>query len=101
MAKTISSNHGPEVQRQIDFLRQRSQAYNQVFARNIPTETVLDDLARFCRAGSSTFDPDPRVHALLEGRKEVWTRIANHLNMTEDQLYAVYVLGSKHVGREG
>ncbi len=58
-----------------------------------PASVVLADLSRFCRAGVSTFHTDPRVHALQEGRKEVWLRIAQHLNMTEDELYAVFVLG--------
>lgn len=51
---------------------------------------VLADLAKFCRANAPTFHPDPRVHAVAEGRREVWLRIANHLNLSDDQLYDIY-----------
>jgi len=44
-------------------------------------ERVLADLARFCRANESTFHADPRTHALLEGRREVWLRICGFLGV--------------------
>jgi len=47
-------------------------------------------LARFCRAHESTFAADPRAHAVLEGRREVWLRIQNHLNMETEQLWDLY-----------
>jgi hypothetical protein len=47
---------------------------------------VLADLARFCRADESTFNADPRVEGVLQGRREVWLRIAKHLNLTPDEL---------------
>lgn len=50
-----------------EFLARRRTAYVKTFANAFGEET-LADLARFCRAGASTFDPDPRVHALLEGQ---------------------------------
>ena len=51
---------------------------------------ALKDLARFCRANESTFNPDPRAHALLEGRREVWLRIQEHLQLTPEQIYALH-----------
>lgn len=42
---------------------------------------VIADLRDFCRANKSTFDADPRVHALLEGRREVVLRIFDMLNI--------------------
>ena len=51
-----------------------------------PGQAVLDDLARFCRADETTFHPDPRVHALMEGRREVWLRINEYLNLTPEDL---------------
>ena len=39
---------------------------------------VMEDLARFCRANASTFeqsDPNGRVSAFREGRREVYLRI--------------------------
>jgi 5-hydroxyisourate hydrolase-like protein (transthyretin family) len=67
-------------------LTTRKQAYLQTF-KGIPAEKVLADLARFCRANESTFNPDPRLAANLDGRREVWLRIQQHLNMTDDELY--------------
>lgn len=51
---------------------------------------VLADLAKFCRAQESTFHPDARVHAVAEGRREVWLRIAQHLNLSEDDLWRAF-----------
>lgn len=70
-----------------DFLRTRGQAYRKTF-KGIYGERVLVDLARFCRAGESTFHSDPRVEGVLQGRREVWLRITKHLNMTEDELWS-------------
>jgi hypothetical protein len=53
-------------------------------------EIVLSDLSRFCRARSSTaaVSPvsrqiDPLAMAMAEGRREVWLRIQQYLNMDE------------------
>jgi hypothetical protein len=51
---------------------------------------VLNDLAAFCRANKSTFHEDPRAHAVLEGRREVWLRIQQHLQLDEDALWKIY-----------
>jgi hypothetical protein len=51
---------------------------------------VLKDLAKFCRAHESTFHKDPRAHAVMEGRREVWLRIQNQLNLTDEELWALY-----------
>lgn len=93
MAKTVSSNESTETLRAIDYIRNRKRAYQQTFIKDMASEVVMADLAQFCRANKSTFDADPRVHALLEGRKEVWLRIAQHLNLTEDELYTIFVRG--------
>lgn len=47
---------------------------------------VLAELHGFCRANASTFDPDPRTHALLEGRREVWLRICALIHLTDAEL---------------
>lgn len=49
-------------------------------------ERMLADLRNFCRGNASTFDPDPRIHALLEGRREVLLRIINFLNVDSAEL---------------
>lgn len=77
-------------------LARRKEAYTRVFA-GVPTAddiaVVERDLAAFCRANVTTFDPDPRIHAALEGRREVYLRIAQFRTMTVDELFDVYALG--------
>ena len=72
-----------------DFIHSRRLAYVQTFAS--PTgQVVLADLARFCRANKTTFNADPRLHAVAEGRREVFLRIQEHLRLTDEQLWALY-----------
>ena len=81
------------------YLRSRRQAYQTVLKTNeIDARIVLEDLAKFCRAHESTFHQDPRLHAMLEGRREVWLRIAQHLELSEDQLWDIY--GNRSLPRE-
>ncbi len=70
-------------------LGDRRHVYRETF-KGPYAEVVLKDLARFCRAHESTFMPDDRAHALAEGRREVWLRIQNHLNLSPDELWALY-----------
>lgn len=81
------------IQTWIDKLRQtlgaRRYAYRATF-KGPHAEIVLMDLARFCRAHQSTFLPDARAHAVLEGRREVFLRIQNHLKLTDEQLWELY-----------
>lgn len=79
------------VSRTKDFLFTRQQAYQQTFnEESLSSQKVLEDLYRFCRGGDTTFNPDPRLHALLEGRREVWLRIQYHLKLDPDQLWKTY-----------
>lgn len=76
------------------FLHGRAQDYRDVFS-SPAGERVLADLARFCRAHESTFHADPRVHAVAEGRREVWLRIQRNLELTDEQLWGLYGLADK------
>lgn len=67
----------------------RRYAYRATFKGPL-AETVLLDLAQFCRATRSTFHEDARAHAVAEGRREVWLRIQEHLRMTENDLWSLY-----------
>ncbi len=50
-------------------------------------EHVLRDLRDFCGADRTTiFDPDIAVMARREGRREVFVRISNFLNLDEQQV---------------
>jgi hypothetical protein len=69
----------------------RWQAYRALFQDGdgkltAEADIVLGDLRDFCRGHQSTFDPDPRVHALMEGRREVWLRIAEALAIDEPMM---------------
>ncbi len=68
------------------FLSSRQQCYKQTFKGPV-ADVVLRDLARFCRANASTFHEDPRLHALAEGRREVWLRLQNHLQLSPAELF--------------
>lgn len=77
------------------FMRNRKMAYEHVFGKpdDQAVKAVFEDLAEFCRAYSSTFHADPRMHAALEGRREVWLRIQRHLKLKEDELIKFYTTG--------
>lgn len=80
--------------RVLDFLKRRKIDYQLTFS-SPAGERVLEDLARFCRATETCFHADPRLHAVAEGRREVFLRIAGHMNLTTDQLYLLYSGGPK------
>lgn len=71
------------------FLAERRTDYVKTF--DTPAgQKVLADLAKFCRAHESTFHSDARVHAVAEGRREVWLRIQQHLQLDDQTLWRVY-----------
>ena len=77
------------VQKAREYLDRRRRAYLTTFSGPVADE-VLRDLAQFCRAHETTFHADARASALLEGRREVWLRIAQHLNLDADRLWHLY-----------
>lgn len=77
----------------------RAFAYNQVFSReNKFTSQVLSDLAKFCRAHDTTFSADPRMHAVLEGRREVWLRIQEYLKLDLEEIYKLHKIKEPQIG---
>ena len=73
------------------FIKDRKRAYQLTFQLNQPANVaVLEDLAKFCRAHESTFHPDARIAANLDGRREVFLRIANHMGLTTEELVILY-----------
>lgn len=71
------------------YLRRRQIDYKLTFGNPAGSE-VLVDLASFCRANESTFDADPRKAAMLDGRREVWLRIQQHLGLTNEQVFNLF-----------
>lgn len=85
----VSEKFGPAF-RALDFIRGRKRAYQSVFS-GPAGETVLADLAKFCRAAETCVVPGDRDKTfVLEGRREVFLRIGQHLGLTSEQLYALY-----------
>ena len=73
------------------FLQDRKRAYVQVFKdEDVAVDAVMKDLEKFCRANETTFSKDDRIHALLEGRREVFLRIQSYVNLTPDELWELY-----------
>lgn len=73
------------------FLSSRKGAYTRVFVgTGIDGRLVLEDLAKFCRAHESTFHTDAALSDRLDGRREVWLRIQQHLNLSDKQVWALY-----------
>jgi hypothetical protein len=64
--------------------------YYQVCFGTPAGQFVLEDLLPFCRATESCYHDDPRLHAVLEGRREVWLRIQNYMGLTPEQLMVLY-----------
>ena len=68
------------------FNARRARHYRALFldedgSISVHGQKVLADLNRFCRGNSSAFHADPRVHALLEGRREVLLRLLTFLKI--------------------
>lgn len=93
---TVTSNRTPNEQAALDLIRQRKQGYAHTFKEEDRfARIVLADLARFCRANETTFHQDQRMNDVLTGRRKVFLRIAEHLGMTEGELFDRYVKGNK------
>ena len=84
---TLNQDLEKRVERQKSYLANRQAAYQALFAGGNDLEEVMNDLKFFCRARDSCFDADPRVHAVLEGRREVYQRIEDHLELSFDELW--------------
>jgi hypothetical protein len=73
-------------------VRDRKRAYQLLFGSNPACMAVLEDLAKFCRGRleDTTFVPDQRLHAFLEGRRSVYNRIRQHLDLPEEYLLQIF-----------
>lgn len=72
------------------FLADRKNAYLLVF--NTPAgKIVLEDMALFCRARETCVVPGDRDRTyVLEGRREAYLRIRDHLDLTVEQLLEIF-----------
>ena len=81
----------------LDYLRERKAAYQLTFA-GPHSDRVMADLRKFCRAEATCFHADPRIHAVLEGRREVFLRIQEHCSLGLEELAELY--GAAGRGRD-
>jgi len=66
--------------------QQKQRAYHALFTSPGGRE-VLADLIPYCFGRKSTFDPDARVHARNEGRRDVLMYIVELTNLTLEEIY--------------
>ena len=75
----------------VEFLEQRKRDYQLCFG-SPAGQRVLMDLSTFCRAAETCVVPGDRDKTyVLEGRRETWLRIQQHINMTPEQLFHIFV----------
>ena len=77
----------------LQFLTSRGRNYRQTFGGD-SGQRVFNDLVRFAKIGQPFHHPDPHVRGMVEGRREVVCRIADHLNLSPEELLAKYNEGS-------
>lgn len=83
-----------QLNKYLENIKNRNLAYKNCFDQaHLENRAVLTDLALFCRMFTTTHDPnqseDPRV---LEGRRQVFLRIQEHMQFDQMQLYALHPL---------
>jgi len=80
-----------------EILGDRQRAYLLAFnVEGAAGAAVLADLATFCRADETCVVPGDRDRTyVLEGRREVFLRIQDHLKLTTEQLVQKYTRPAK------
>lgn len=82
MAKLISETQAETLLHDTTELQK---AYQIAFS-GASGQAVLADLRRFCRADRPCWDADQRIHALLEGRREVFLRVDDQMRLPVEEL---------------
>lgn len=82
-------------ERLLEILGDRQRAYLLAF-KEAAGAAVLADLAVFCRADETCVIPGDRDRTyVLEGRREVYLRIMDHLKLSTEQLVEKYTRPAK------
>jgi hypothetical protein len=93
-----------QMRRRIRLILDRHHVYSRVFKPGgVPSQSalaVLEDLARYCHANVSTFRPDPRDHARLEGRREVYLYLISGMKLDQEQIAALTRQAQEETGHE-
>lgn len=78
-----------ETERLLALILDTKRSFQQGCGSETPT-LMASDLALFCCADRTCFDPDPHRHAMMAGRREVWLRIQEFLKLTPQELLLLY-----------
>lgn len=79
-----------QLQATLSVLLERKRSYQAAFA-SPRSQSALIDLAAFCKANVSCVVLGDRDATLVaEGRREVWLRIQEHLQLTPEQMFQLY-----------
>ena len=79
-----------QLQATLASLLERKRSYQQAFA-SPASQAALIDLAAFCKANVSCVIPGDRdLTMMMEGRREVWLRIQQHLNLSPEQMFMLF-----------
>jgi hypothetical protein len=71
----------------LKFIFRRKSAYKVAFGGN-SGKRVLADLKRYCRANKPTFSGEDSLKAaFLEGRRDVFLRIQEHIHISDQELH--------------
>jgi len=80
--------------RLLNVVMKRRQAYRALFQKGPATDIVMADLCKFCRGVTTpavvspvTGQVDPIATGIAIGRQEVWHRIRQHLDVDDADLY--------------
>lgn len=81
----------PTMAETLTFLGLRKKSYQSIFG---PSGAIgsdaMKDLAKFCYAAKSTAVPNRDLSMVLQGRREVWLRISEHLHLEPEELSTLY-----------
>ena len=83
------SDTGKKAQRALEAVYHLKRGYTAAF-QGQTEQVALRDLANFCKANAETYHPDARINAYNEGRRSVWLRVQQMLNLSLDELVKLY-----------
>ncbi len=84
----------------LTFIGLRKKSYQSIFGKSgAAGSEAMRDLAKFCYAAKSCAVPNHDLTLVLSGRREVWLRICEHLNLQPEELAALY--GAVTIDRPG
>lgn len=81
----------PTMAETLAFLSLRKRSYQSIFGEAGPAGSeAMKDLAKFCYGFKSTAVPNRDLSLVLQGRREAWLRICEHLHISEEELTRLY-----------